>query len=112
VRHGTGQEPVTLAHIQGQRCRDLLIYRASGWCNHSATMNADRLPDETPVRSLCPRMVCTACFAPLSEEPRSRHACCGVVRSGCCDASAPSGAVCRLSPAPPLPPKPTIACTS
>jgi hypothetical protein len=24
-------------------------------------MNADALPDEMPVRSLCPRMVCTAC---------------------------------------------------
>jgi uncharacterized C2H2 Zn-finger protein len=24
-------------------------------------MNADHLPDETPVRSLCPRMVCTRC---------------------------------------------------
>jgi hypothetical protein len=24
-------------------------------------MNADWLPDETPIRSLCPRMVCTAC---------------------------------------------------
>jgi len=24
-------------------------------------MNADRLPDETPLRALCPRMVCTAC---------------------------------------------------
>src|SRR6266446_3829007 len=26
-----------------------------------APSNADWLPDETPVRSLCPRMVCTAC---------------------------------------------------
>jgi hypothetical protein len=24
-------------------------------------MNADALPDEMPVRSLCPRMVCIAC---------------------------------------------------
>ena len=31
------------------------------WCNHSAVMNADRLPDEMPLRALCPRMVCTAC---------------------------------------------------
>jgi hypothetical protein len=37
-------EPVTLGHIRG-----------------SATMNADWLPDETPVRSLCLRMVCTRC---------------------------------------------------
>ena len=52
---------VTLGHIRGHGCRDLLVYCASGWCHHSATMNADWLPDETPVRSLCPRMVCTRC---------------------------------------------------
>ena len=52
---------VTLGHIRGHGCRDLLVYCASGWCHHSATMNADWLPDETPVRSLCPRMVCTKC---------------------------------------------------
>ena len=39
---------VTLGHIAG--CRDLLVYCASGWLPHSATMNADWLPDETLVR--------------------------------------------------------------
>jgi hypothetical protein len=39
------------------------------------------------------------------------HACCGVVRNGCCDASAPGGAIFKLSAAPP-PPKLAIACTS
>jgi hypothetical protein len=29
--------------------------------NHSAVTNADWLPDETPLRSLCPKMVSTAC---------------------------------------------------
>ena len=52
-------EPVTLAHIRAHGCRDLLIYCDSGRCHHSATMNADWLPDETPVRSLRGRMVCT-----------------------------------------------------
>ena len=51
-------EPVTLAHIRSHGCRDLLIYCDSGRYHHSATMNADWLPDEPPVRSLC-RMVCT-----------------------------------------------------
>ena len=54
-------EPVTLAHIRRHGCRDLLVYCESAWCNHSIVMNADWLPDETPLRSLCPRMVCTAC---------------------------------------------------
>ena len=53
--------PVTLGQIRGQGCRNLLVYCESLWCNHSAVMNADALPEEMPVRSLCPRMVCTAC---------------------------------------------------
>jgi hypothetical protein len=53
--------PVTLGHIRGHGCRNLLVYCTSGWCNHSMVMNADGLPDEMPVRSLCQRMVCTAC---------------------------------------------------
>jgi hypothetical protein len=54
-------EPVTTGHIRGHGCRDLLVYCNSGRCHHSATMNADWLSDETPVRSLCCRMVCTQC---------------------------------------------------
>jgi hypothetical protein len=53
--------PVTMSHIRGHGCRDLLVYCGSGRCHHSATMNADHLPDDMPVRSLCPRMVCTLC---------------------------------------------------
>ena len=37
---------VTLGHIRGHGCRDLLVYCGSGWCHHSTTMNADWLPDE------------------------------------------------------------------
>ena len=53
--------PVTLGHIRSHGCRRLLVYCPTGLCHHSATMNADWLPDEMPVRSLCPRMVCTRC---------------------------------------------------
>ena len=52
--------PVTL-HIRGHGCRDLLVYCESTWCNHSATMNADSLPDEMVIRQLGARMVCTRC---------------------------------------------------
>ena len=72
--------PVTLAHIRGHGCRDLLVYCESTWCNHSATMNAHWLPDETPIRSLGARMVCTACglvgadvrpdWSPHTNKPR------------------------------------------
>ena len=53
--------PVTLGHIRSHGCRDLLVYCESTWCHHGAIINADRLPDETAVRSLCSRMVCTRC---------------------------------------------------
>jgi hypothetical protein len=33
-------------HIRGHGCRNLLVYCESVWCNHSAVMNADWLPDE------------------------------------------------------------------
>jgi hypothetical protein len=52
---------VTLGHIRGHGCRDLLVYCVSGRCHHGATINADWLPDETPVRALGRRMVCTRC---------------------------------------------------
>jgi hypothetical protein len=66
---------VTLGHTRGHGCRDLLVYCASGWCHHSATVNADWLPDETPVRSLCPRMVCTGCgmIGAVVRPDRSPH---------------------------------------
>jgi hypothetical protein len=54
-------ELVTMAHIRGHGCRDLLVSCASPWCNHSAKLNADWLPDNAAVRSLGSRMVCTAC---------------------------------------------------
>ncbi len=49
-------DSVTLRHIRSHGCRDLLIY-----CDHSSVVNADHLPDELPIRSLGPRMVCARC---------------------------------------------------
>jgi hypothetical protein len=54
-------EPVTMGHMRGHGCPDLPVYCASPWCNHSATLNADWLPDDAVLRALCPRMVCTKC---------------------------------------------------
>jgi hypothetical protein len=53
--------PVTMGHIRSHGCRELLVYCESPWCNHSATLNADWLPDDTELLDLDPRMVCTAC---------------------------------------------------
>jgi hypothetical protein len=57
----TAEGSVTLDHIRGHGCRRLLVYCVSTWCNHRANLDADWLPDETVIRALCPRMVCTAC---------------------------------------------------
>ena len=48
-------------HIRSHGCRSLLVYCGSIWCNHSATLNADWLSDETVLLDLDPRMVCAAC---------------------------------------------------
>jgi hypothetical protein len=53
--------PVTLSHIRGHGCRYLLVYCNALDCNHSAQLNADHLPDNTPIRPLGRRMVCTRC---------------------------------------------------
>jgi hypothetical protein len=53
--------PVTMGHIRSHGVTRLLAYCHSIRCNHSATVAADALPDDVPVRSLCPRMVCTRC---------------------------------------------------
>jgi hypothetical protein len=46
-------EPVTWGHIRSHDCRDLLVYYCIfEQCHHSATLNGDWLPDETPVRAL------------------------------------------------------------
>jgi hypothetical protein len=42
-------------------CNPLLIYCSTGLCHHSATIEADRWPDDTAVRDLCRKVVCTKC---------------------------------------------------
>ena len=61
VRKAETFPPVTMDHIRDHGCRDLLVYCGSGRCHHSATLSGDCFPDDLPVRSLCGRMVCTAC---------------------------------------------------
>jgi len=42
-------------------CRELLVYCGSINCSHGATLNADHMPDDTPIRPLGARMFCTRC---------------------------------------------------
>ena len=60
-RYQPTSDPVTIGHVRSHGCRDLLVYCTSIWCNHSARINADWLPDETVLLALERRMVCTAC---------------------------------------------------
>jgi uncharacterized C2H2 Zn-finger protein len=54
-------EPVTMGHIRAHGCRDLLVYCGSINCSHGTTLNADHMPDDTPIRPLGARMVCSRC---------------------------------------------------
>jgi hypothetical protein len=54
--------PVTLGHIRSHGVRRLLISCSEGlYCHHSATVDADRWPDDTALNDLCPKAVCTKC---------------------------------------------------
>jgi TIR domain len=57
----TSQQALQRCLAPFERFASLLVYCISGRCHHSATLNGDWLSDETPVRSLCSRMVCTRC---------------------------------------------------
>jgi hypothetical protein len=50
IRYSCGVQDELINQI-GNGCRDLLVYCSSVWCNHSATLNADWLPGDTPLRS-------------------------------------------------------------
>jgi hypothetical protein len=57
------EEDWTLGHhIRSHGCRDVLFCSGSINCSHSTNMNdADHLPDDTAIRALGPKMVCTRC---------------------------------------------------
>ena len=48
-RKGESFEPVTMGHIRGNGVTRL-VYCESLWCNHSGTLEADFLPDDTVLR--------------------------------------------------------------
>jgi hypothetical protein len=51
--------PMTLANMRAQGVRSLSV---SYWhCHHGAALIVDRWPDDVPLPSFGPRMVCTGC---------------------------------------------------
>ena len=57
---GTGANTIGIVVVAAFAARvgpgppEVMMTAESLWCNHSAVMNPDALPDEMPVRSLCP----------------------------------------------------------
>jgi hypothetical protein len=52
-------EPMTLGNMRELGVRSLDV---SCWlCHHQAVLSADRWPDDIPVPTFGPRMVCTGC---------------------------------------------------
>ena len=54
VALGRSKQPVTLGHIGGHGCRDILIYCASINSSHDVTMNADAHSSSSPAPSARP----------------------------------------------------------
>jgi hypothetical protein len=67
---------VRLSNIREHGCCSLLVYCGALDCNHSAQLNADHLPDDTPIRPLGRRMVCGHCGhrGAVRAIPRSSRA--------------------------------------
>jgi hypothetical protein len=70
-------EPMTLGNMRANGVRSLDV---SCWqCHHRAILSADPLPDDVPVPTFGPRMVCTRCrTAPMRgrigrSSPRERR---------------------------------------
>ena len=56
-------EPMTLGNMRANGVRSLAIRCRALWCNHEAILDAGTYPDEVPVPSFSPMMVCTICGA-------------------------------------------------
>ncbi len=52
-------QPMTLGNMRANGVRSLLVYCFA--CHHEALLGAEHHPDDVPVPSFAPRMVCTRC---------------------------------------------------
>src|SRR5215470_6499862 len=71
--------PVTLGHIRGHGCRDLLVYCGAINCSHHVIMSSEHFDDDTSIRPLGRRMVCSRCGPPWRRcAPRLGTTRCGI----------------------------------
>ena len=56
-------QPMTLGNMRANDVRTLAVYCGGCQCHHEAIVDVSDYPDEVPVPSFGPRMVCTVCRA-------------------------------------------------
>ncbi len=54
---------MTLGNMRANGVRTLAVYCGGRWCHHEAALDVSAYPDDAPVPSFGPRMVCTVCGA-------------------------------------------------
>ena len=55
--------PMTLGNVRANGVRSLDVWCSGRGCNHFRVLDVSRYPDDVPVPSFGPRMVCTVCGA-------------------------------------------------
>jgi len=54
---------MTLGNMRANGVRSLAVYCGGRYCHHEAILDVSAYPDDVPVPSFGPRMVCTVCGA-------------------------------------------------
>lgn len=54
---------MTLGNMRANGVHTLAVWCGGRWCHHESVLDMTAYPDEVPVPSFGPRMVCTVCGA-------------------------------------------------
>ena len=67
--------PMTLGNMRESGVRSLHVWCGNCRCSHQAVLDVERYPDEIPVPSFGPRMMCTRCgFVGADARPNWKEA--------------------------------------
>jgi hypothetical protein len=64
---------MTLGNMRANGVHTLAVYCGGRWCNHDALLDVGGYPDDVPVPSFGPRIVCTICGAIGADERSNWH---------------------------------------